>query len=82
MDRYKRYTPYNCACGVGNRMPTAKANVDSSRYCLCDSQPIPLAMAYVKKQDFKELYTPAEALNKGTVFAELYMPYCIGGKRR
>lgn len=79
MDRYKRYTPYGCSCGA--RAPMA-AKVQSSEYCVCDKQPISLAMAYVKSQELKELYNAREALSKGTLFNELYKPYCQGGFRR
>jgi hypothetical protein len=36
---------------------------------------IKLATAYVPPQEFKEVYTLEEALNKGTLFPELYRPY-------
>lgn len=41
-----------------------------------------LAMAYVPNQSFDMLYEPDEALEKGTIFAALYLPYCAGGTRR
>ena len=50
--------------------------------CLCDGQPISLAMAYVKVQPFGGLYEPCEGLKNGTLFADLNMPYCAGGRRR
>lgn len=40
-----------------------------------------LAMAYVPEQSFKNLYSPSDALYAGTLFAELNMPYCTGGRR-
>lgn len=40
-----------------------------------------LAMAYVPEQSFKNLYSPPDALYAGTLFAELNMPYCTGGRR-
>jgi len=34
-----------------------------------------LAHAYIPWQHFKNSYPPAEALRRGTLFPELYMPY-------
>ena len=34
-----------------------------------------LAMVYSPMQCWRKLYTPAEALTKGTLFEELYKPY-------
>lgn len=34
-----------------------------------------LARAYVPFQRLHQVYTPSEALEKGTLFPELYMPY-------
>ena len=39
-----------------------------------------LAIAYVPSQTFGELYTSSEALGRGTLFKELYMPYGGGSK--
>lgn len=50
--------------------------------CLCDGQPISLAMAYVKPQPFGEVFGACEGWHNGTLFPALVMPYCMGGKRR
>jgi len=50
--------------------------------CLCDKQPISLAMSYVKVQPFGTVYEPCDGWKNGTFFPDLYMPYCMGGKRR
>jgi len=34
-----------------------------------------LARAYVPFQRMNQVYSPSEALRKGTLFPELYMPY-------
>lgn len=34
-----------------------------------------LARAYVPFQRINQVYSPSEALRKGTLFPELYMPY-------
>ncbi len=57
-------------------------NTAPSENCLCDTQPISLAMSYVKVQPFGNLYEPCEGWTNGTLFADLNMPYCMGGKRR
>ncbi|MBD9208824.1 MAG: spore coat associated protein CotJA [Eubacteriales bacterium] len=41
-----------------------------------------LAMAYVPLQSFTDLYSPEEALRRGTLFRELYMPYGGGSRCR
>ncbi len=75
MDRYNRYTPRVCPCP--RPMPR-----EDAEYCVCTSQPISLAMAYVPVQEYKNVYRCCEALEKGTLFADLYKPYCMGGCRR
>ena len=42
---------------------------------------MPLAMAYVPNQSFVNLYSPSDALANGTLFGDLNLPYCAGGKR-
>ncbi len=41
------------------------------QYC----EALPLAIATVPMQQFRDLYTPEAALDKGTMFAELYLPF-------
>ncbi len=36
---------------------------------------LPLAMAYVPRQKWRNAYSPEEALCRGTMFAELDMPF-------
>ena len=45
---------------------------DSPCACLDD---LPLAMAYVPMQKWRNLYPPATALDRGTIFAELDLPF-------
>lgn len=44
----------------------------------CDEQV--LAMGYVKSQHFTNLYAPEKALHRGTLFADLDLPYGGCGK--
>ncbi|WP_027719361.1 spore coat associated protein CotJA [Desulfovirgula thermocuniculi] len=37
--------------------------------------PVELAQAYVPWQRYGKIYSPGEALEKGTLFPELYSPY-------
>ncbi len=41
---------------------------------------IQLARAYVPFQRFTKNYSPQEALKKGTLYPELWMPYRPGGR--
>ncbi len=43
------------------------------------SIPKPLAMAYVKIQQYDTTFPPAKALQMGTIFPDLCKPFC--GKR-
>ena len=38
-------------------------------------QPVSLAMAYVPLQSWRNIYEPAAALERGTLFAELDKPF-------
>ncbi len=47
---------------------------------------LPLAMAYVPRQKWRNAYSPEEALSRGTLFAELDLPFyppriCGGGNK-
>jgi len=53
-------------------------NKDSASCSLCD---MPIAMAYVPMQQWKDTYSPAEALCVGTVFPEVNLPF-KGGCRK
>ena len=41
--------------------------------CVIDD--LPLAMAYVPVQRWEKLYAPCEALDRGTLFCDLDMPF-------
>ena len=44
---------------------------------------MPVAMAYVPWQKWKDIYEPCKALESGTIFAELDKPFLgKGGMRR
>lgn len=47
-----------------------------------DALGLPLAIAYVPRQAWRELYEPEKALGRGTVFKELDKPYIREGNRR
>ncbi|MBR5515479.1 MAG: spore coat associated protein CotJA [Clostridia bacterium] len=70
MDRYSKYTAQCKSNGIG-----------FTRNCDCKDAEysVPLAMPIMPIQEFRDLYSPCEALDKGTLFKELYKPYCIRG---
>ena len=57
--------------------PCEKEPVVEAREPLCES--MVLAMAYVLKQDFADLYEPENGFRQGTVFAALDKPFLAGG---
>ncbi len=70
------------SCGNRRAYPVGMTSDDDRKSnCICDSQPISLAMAYVKDQEFNEIYNASQALCNGTLFPELNKPYCLGGRR-
>ena len=46
--------------------------VDFGKTCLDD---LPLAMSYVPMQKWEDIYAPAMALDRGTLFAKLDLPF-------
>ena len=76
MDRYKRYTPRTYPCA-----DDSVSYRENDRTECCTDRPMTLAMAYIKDQEFRKLYGKCEALEQGTLFEELYMPYGMGGCR-
>lgn len=83
--RYSRRGGFPASAGM-NAYPhshsSGKQNSNPNENCLCDGQPISLAMAYVKPQPFGEVYSACDGWKKGTIFPALDMPYCMGGRRR
>ncbi|MBE6685872.1 MAG: spore coat associated protein CotJA [Ruminococcaceae bacterium] len=69
MDRYKKYNAL-CSCNDGFRN-----KMREDHECTGAS----LAMPVMPIQEFRELYSPCEALEKGTLYKELYKPYCVRG---
>ena len=65
---------YRYNCGASGRRGPRQDTGD----CICTDQPVSLAMAYVKNQSFGKVYEPREALDRGTLFPELYMPFSGG----
>ena len=48
--------------------------MSNTNYCNC-FYPKEYARAYVLPQLYENLFSPCEALKKGTIFADLYSPY-------
>ncbi|PHV69633.1 hypothetical protein CS063_14830 [Sporanaerobium hydrogeniformans] len=70
---YNRPTP-NENMGM-NIMPSSYSN----NYANEEIQELPIAMAYVPWQQWKDLYEPKEAFKRGTLFKQLDLPF-YGGK--
>lgn len=47
-----------------------------NKSCIEDMDDMPIAMAYVPWQQWRNLYDPKEALKRGTIFKELDLPFC------
>lgn len=54
---------------------------DCSNCNLSVTDVLPVGMTYASMQVFRKLYTPEEALCRGTLFCELDLPF-RGGKRK
>lgn len=63
-----RSMPRPPCCKCNDNARTAESIAD----CV-DS--LPLAMAYVPRQAFRDLYDPESGLCHGTIFRELYLPF-------
>lgn len=50
-------------------------NDNQGKECGIDCARVSLAMAFVPYQEFKDLYEPDFALERGTLFAELDKPF-------
>lgn len=58
-------------------LPSCENEVIESRDTLCET--MVLAMSYVVKQEFGDLYEPDNGFRQGTVFAALDKPFLAGG---
>lgn len=63
------------ACGEGQAVPTAARPEAPMSPCGMPS----LAMVYAKLHPFSGVYSPEEALSRGTLFQALDMPFTAGG---
>lgn len=70
--------PETCNCQNGNHQTENRSRCDRSR-----SADMPLAMAYIPWQKWQDIYDAEKALQRGTIFEELDMPFeRRGGCRR
>ena len=86
MDRYNRY-PRRQPLGMNGAHPAshgshASAHREDDPHCLCDSQPLSLAMAYVKIQPFGDPLSAEQGWKNGSLFPSLLLPYCAGGGKK
>lgn len=69
------------AASAGTATPAPEASIDEAfvRAAVAGTTPIdqlPLSMAYVPMQSWKETYDGLQALDAGTIFPELDLPFC------
>jgi len=57
-------------------------NTQCTKCSPCANHPSSYAMSYVLNQKFENMYKHDEALYRGTLFCDLYMPYQAGGIRK
>ena len=79
-ERNYRYAP--CFSGVRRSIPAAHMGGGTEDTCNCGTdacggkkENMVLAMAYVPDQIFRKLYSPHDAIARGTLFEELDLPY-------
>ncbi len=72
---YRNRTGVRCACS--EPQPMAVPPCAMARQSVCDE--MPLAMSFIKMQEFDGLYTPEEGFSAGTVFCALDKPFLRGG---
>lgn len=65
----------SCGCRCGQVRPSVTIPSDSMQTA-CTSR---VGYAYVPVQTFNDIYSPAEALCRGTLFPELDMPFGMYG---
>lgn len=70
----------NTSCAPVMPMPKPAPKPPESTVSSNPLTGFPLAMAYVPYQKFENLNEPCKALEQGTLFRELYMPF-YGQKR-
>ena len=71
----------NSACGCDTPLARQGCAMDGARLAsACAGEPS-LAIVYSPYQHFRDIYTPWEALCRGTLFRELDKPWKVGGCR-
>jgi len=72
----------NCGCGSSSPMPMPSMRVRCDGESLHDGwglQGHPLASVYAPIQQWRNLYDKETALERGTIFSELDLPFICGG---
>ena len=81
-------TPYDTLMSTADRMACCEMQTASASpkpavavaAAPCMAMPS-LAMVYAKLQPFAATYSPDEALARGTLFADLDLPFTAGGQK-
>ena len=84
---YRRMRNMPCGdCGDDSVATAAREQESQNPPCSPDRtdamRGFPLAMAYVPKQYYRNLFSVEEALPHGTLFSELFLPLEIGGGKK
>ena len=84
MERYRQnYNRSSCGCmrsqNAKPQTPQAYRNNYSEHKIAGCGECTGLVMAFVKKQSWQNIYPPEKALEIGTVFAELDLPFTAKG---
>lgn len=78
MDNNKPNIPVNpgCDCRKGQQSPSDTSPSENKKptNCYCN-----VGYAYVPVQTFNNIYSPSDALCRGTLFPELDMPFGVYG---
>ena len=61
----------DCGCGINSRVSEIYEHLNMAN--------APLAMAYVPYQQWNQTFDLGKALKVGTIFPELYKPFCGKG---
>ena len=67
-----RYGQSDNTCNCRNCCPESICPI-----CLDNEDCIPLAMVYVKNQEFSQTFDPMKGLCAGTIFPQLYKPWMV-----
>lgn len=75
LDDYWWERPKCNKCSKCNKYQVPTATLPTATLPLATTCNLPLAQAYVPLQPYGKMFSPCEALEKGTLFVDLQRPY-------